>query len=157
EPLVVDDGDSVARVVDDVHIAPGVPYLGEPVRKGALRAIAQRGQPVQHLLQVALAYEEVEILRVPRNPRVELMSVGAPHEERRAPPAQRRQHPTIEGFRLRRWPTGTWDATRPRGHVRDSPVPTAAACSSTERSGAGGSSTMRKGAWPACTSRSRGK
>src|SRR5258708_25650366 len=81
EPLVVDGGHAVAGAEDDVDEVVAAPRLAEPVRKRQLRLVPRRGQRRQHPLDVARVDEDVEVLRVARDPRVALEGAGAPDQE----------------------------------------------------------------------------
>src|SRR6266436_8847555 len=96
EPLVVDGGHAVAGAEDDVDEVVAAPRLAEPVRKRQLRLAPRRGQRRQHPFDVARVHEDVEVLRVPRDPRVTLEGVGAPDEELEAGLVQQAHRAQVE-------------------------------------------------------------
>src|SRR6267378_1379294 len=96
EPLVVDGGHAVAGAEDDVDEVVAAPRLAEPVRKRQLRLAPRRGQRRQHALDVARVHEDVEVLRVARDPRVALEGVGATDEELEAGLVQQAHRAQVE-------------------------------------------------------------
>src|SRR5260370_5802026 len=97
EPLVFDSGHAVAGAEDDVDEVVAAPRLAEPVRKRQLRLAPRRGQRRQHPIDIARVHEDVEVLRVARDPRVALEGVSPTDEELEARLIQQAHRAQVEG------------------------------------------------------------
>ncbi len=70
EPLLIDLGHAVARAVDDVDELVLAASLGQPVRERNFGAIPGGGERLEDPVAVAPGEEDVQVLRMPFDPRV---------------------------------------------------------------------------------------
>src|SRR5262245_15840 len=81
EPLVVDDGDAVARAEDDVDEVVAAARFAQPVREGQLGLAASGAERLEHAFHVARVDADVEIPRVARDSGIALEGVRSADEK----------------------------------------------------------------------------
>ena len=96
EPQLVDGRDPISRAEDDVHQVLAAAGLAEPVRERDLGGAPGVRERREGRIEVARSHEDVEVLRVPCDPRVSLERVRAPDEIRHAGVVQRLERTAVE-------------------------------------------------------------